>query len=205
MSRRLLTLVLLAAAVTPARAQRYGEPSTWLSAGIGLWQSQGVYDPATNAAWNFGSATQYRGAIEFPVGNGVALGVTGTYASVPLTYQGSLFTTDATMAMSQVLGTVHVGGGMGFHQVIDLSAGAVSFAGLKASDGTSLQPDKSIIDFTFALGYGLGYGLSRSTELTLVQEYSTFVHARGSGNAGGNNTPRQWVTRFGVRYGVGGQ
>jgi hypothetical protein len=208
-SRRLLVAALLLVAARRGLAQRYGDPSGWLSGGVSLWQSQGIDDPKTNGFWDLSVAPQYRAALEFPMGYGTALGVAGTYATVPLTFRATgpaaCGTCDANITVTQVLGLLHIGGGgEGVHQVIEVEAGVTSFAGLKATDGTSLGLDHPATDLTFLLGYGFGISLSRSMELSIVEDLGTIVHARASDATGGTNAPRQYITRLGLRYAFGG-
>ena len=209
MSRRNMAAALLIMAAPCASAQRLGEPSNWIGGGIALWQSQAVNDPRTHGIWDLGGAAQYRGSLEFPLARGTSFGVAGTYATVPLTFQSTgasvCGTCDANVTVTQVLGVVHVGGESDFHPVLDIQAGATSFAGLKSTDGQSLGLDHPVTDFTIVIGYGFGFMLSPTTEVTIVQDLGTILHARATGTGGGDNTPRQFITRLGLRYAVGGR
>lgn len=214
MNRRiLLTLGLLVCAADAARAQiiqgpiRSREPVAWVSLGIGWLDQQGLRDPDSGAIWDFGSAPQWRATLEAPLGRGASIGVAGTTARVPLIYAGSLTgpnscaRCDADANVSQIMGQLHIGGGAGFHQVIEISAGMTLFSNFRASDGTRLGDGKTVSDFSFGIGYGFGYSFSDRTRIALLQEYGLVLHKRQPGQS--NNTAQQRTTRLGLRFGLG--
>lgn len=182
------------------------EPIAWTSLSVGWLQHGGLCDPDSNSCWDFGSAPQFRASLEMPVGRGGAsFGVAGTTARVPLTYAGGLLSgcsqCDADANVSQILGTFHIGGTSGFHQVIDLNAGVTLFSNFRTTDGTRLDPDKTRSAFTFSLGYGFGYALSPRFSIMVLQDYGLVIHKRVSGDP--NNTAQQSTLRIGARYGMG--
>ena len=181
------------------------EPLAFTSLSVGWLQHGGLCDPDSNSCWDFGSAPQFRASLEMALGRGASFGVAGTTARVPLTYVGGLLSgctqCDADANVSQLLGTFHIGGGTGFHQVIDLSAGVTLFSNFRTTDGTRLDPAKTRSAFSFGLGYGFGYSLSPRFSIMVLQDYGLVIHKRVSGDP--NNTAQQSALRIGARYGMG--
>lgn len=212
MRRSLLIASVLLVCADVAAAQiirpvRRDNPIAWTSLGIGFLQQQGVCDPATSACWDFGSGLQWRATLEMPVGSAATLGLAGTMAKLPMIYRGSVVGTrtcgacDADGNVSQLLANFRIGGGSGFHQVIDLSAGYTFFHNFRATDGSPLGSEKAIKDFTFALGYGFGYNFTSRAQLIIVQDLGLLIHERQSGNV--ENIVQQRVTRIGGRFALG--
>jgi hypothetical protein len=218
---RLLSLAALVLLAQPAHAQilrvpknTSGEAAFWGSAAIGLLQLQRVDDGTTQSRWDFGSAVQFRASLEYAISRGNSLGVSGTFARAPLTYRtfsdlgiplpggGSCVDCDASADVTSILATFHGGGGPGFHQVIELAAGAMMFRNFKTDDGEELPP-KSDTDFSFAIGYGFGYTVNRALQVNLVQDAVLGVHQREGLSGSGRSTTQQYVTRIGVRLGGG--
>jgi hypothetical protein len=207
-----LALILLASASVPASAQERlprlpARASAWTSLSVGLFQLQDMYDPGSNSAWDFGNIVQFRGSLERDLQRGTSVGIVGTYARAPLTYVGAECAAgcNADAGVWQALAMFRLGGGgFGFHQVIELEAGVTGFSNFTQQDGGGLAPG-TVVDPTFTIGYGLGYSLGPSMQLTLVQEVGLLVHRRGDRPAGDeSNMPRAWATRIGLRYGLGG-
>lgn len=208
MRSALLSLVALLAAV-PAGAQiirlpRATEPAAWASFGIGLLQAQTVVDGSTGSSWEFGSGLQWRASLEKSSGNGVSYGLTGTLAHMPLRYDGATCLCDAHATVWQALGSVHVGGGNGFHQVIELYAGVVGYGNFR-EDGSDvrLPPDGTDLDLSFGVGYGFGYQASSHLQLILVQDYAASLHQRTNLPGNASALSQQYITRLGVRLGLG--
>ena len=219
---RLLFLAVLALLARSADAQilrvpknTSGEPAFWGSASIGLLQLQRVDDGTTQSYWDFGSAVQYRASLEYAISRGNSFGVSGTFARAPLTYRsfsglgiplpggGSCADCDATADVTSILATFHGGGGAGFHQVIELAAGAMLFRNFRTEDSNEELPPTSDTDFSFAIGYGFGYTVNRSVQVNLVQDAVLGVHQREGLSGNGRSTTQQYVTRIGVRFGGG--
>lgn len=211
MVRRFALGLLLLATATPVLAQPPFprlplRPNTWASLSVGLYNLGDIYDPESDAVWDFGNIFQFRGALERELQRGTSFGVAGTLARAPLTYVGPECQCDADLTLWQVLGLFRLGGGgsMGFHQIIELAAGVTGFSNLSRRTGTGSIGAGTAIDPTFKIGYGLGIPLARNTEFTLVQEVGLMLHERGDRAAGDeSNVPRTWSTRVGVRYGLG--
>lgn len=192
-----------------ARQQATWSPQWWTSLGLGLFQSQPVQDGATSSTWDFGSTVQWRATLERELDRGSALGLAMTFVRAPVTYSSdsplpnSCAHCDADANITQVLATFHAGGGLGFHQVIELGLGATIYSGFRArSDGRALAPG-SDADPAFAIGYGFGYGVGENTQVEFVQELAASLH-QSTGLAAGTNTAiRSYTTRLGVRVALG--
>jgi len=191
------------------RPQIRSQPMAWTSLAIGWTTQQGFNDPETGAAWDFGSGPQWRASLEMPMGYGATtVGVVGTIVKMPLIYSGSgigasCTQCDADATISQVLGTLRMGGTTGFHQVIDLAAGTTMFSNFRQTNGgAKLGTGKMSQNFTFTIAYGFGYGLSQRTQIFFTQEYALQILKRQAGSS--NNTAQQRTLRFGGRYGLGG-
>ena len=216
MTRRgLFVFALLIAGTDIARAQIIrpvfrNDPQAWTSLSIGWMQQQGFSNRDTGDQYEFGSGPQWRASLELPMGTGTTVGAVGTIAKMPLTFvAGSLprpptftcFQCDADATISQLFGVLHMGDGVGFHQVIDLAAGASMYSNFRRSDNGEKIIGSGPTNFTFAAGYGFGYGFSQRAGITFETEYSLEILKRQAGNA--NNTAQQYTLRIGGRYGVG--
>ena len=213
MRRSFVVLGLLLAVSSTASAQIIGrpigrsDPVAFTSLSIGWMQQRPLCDPDSNACWNFGSAPQWRATLERPLGRGSSFGVAGTMSRVPLIYTGALLTPnscgtcDANANISQIMGLFRMGGGAGFHQVIDINAGVTLFSNFRATDGTRLGTGKTTQDFSFGIGYGFGFGLSSRTSIMIVQDYGLVIHKKQAGST--NNSAEQTNLRIGMRIGLG--
>lgn len=202
--RTLLVLAVLLAHTDVAQGQiirpvaRY-RPVAWTSLSAGWLQHSTMCD--AEACWNFGGAPQFRGTLELPVGESAALGFAASTARAPLTYSGSCGTCDADANISQFLANFRMGGGLGFHQVIDVVAGTTMYSNFRHTDGTRLGTGKAVNDLTFGLGYGFGYGISGRAQLVIVQEWALVLHKRQPGSP--DNTAQQQTIRIGGRVALG--
>ncbi len=218
MRRYFISAVLVAASAATARAQYSGlsrttEPAYWVSGGIGAFNGQGVQDGATKSTWDFGQkmSWQYRATIEKAIQNQSTIGIVATMVHVPFTYTSSSTSGVATCSscaahldMFGLAAQFHAGGGVGFHQVLEIAAGATAYRNLKRdSDGAALAPTGGNIDGMFALGYGFGYGLSSNSEVTLTQDYALVLHENTGLSSGTSNTNTIRSIRMAFRYGFG--
>ena len=182
-----------------------GEPIAWTSLSVGWLQHGGLCDPDSNSCWGFGGAPQFRASLDMPMGRGATIGIAGTTARVPLRYDGGLLSgcngCDADANVSQIFGNLHIAGGSGLHQVIDVNAGLTLFSNFRRTSGERLDPSGMVTAFTFDIGYGFGYSLTQRFQIMLLQDWGLVIHKRMSGQT--NNTANQTTTRIGARYGLG--
>lgn len=201
----LVSAVTLDAQIIDSRRVGTGEPIAWTSLSVGWLQHGGLCDPDSNSCWGFGSAPQFRASLDMPVGRGATIGIAGTTAKVPLRYDGGLLSNcsgcDADANVSQLFANLHIGGGSGLHQVIDVNAGMTFFSNFRRTTGEKLDPAKMVSAFSFDIGYGFGYALSPRFQLMLLQDWGLVIHKRMSGQT--NNSANQTTTRIGARYGLG--
>ncbi len=220
MRRNSIILVLLMVCAPSLFAQRripgmrVAEPSTWFTAGVGLFTGNGVNDGATQSAWDFGSSTnfQYRASLERSIGNQSAIGLVGTYVQVPFNYESSALVPppesctrcEAHLDMMTLSATFHMGGGRGIHQVVEANGGVVWYRNLtRDSDGGTLAPTGGNMDPIFSIGWGLGYGLSENTTINLVQDYGIALHEKKGLANGVSNTNTIRALRLSARFGFG--
>lgn len=205
-------LVTLVAGTNVAQGQiirptRISRPAAWTSIGAGwLRMPKAIHDGPSNAWWNFGDAPQYRGSVEVPVSDAMALGFAMTQSRMPITYAGAptgcTNGCDANMTLQQYLGILHLGAGSGgFQEVLDLGAGVTRFSKIETTAGLPLGTGKPVQDFTFSLGYGVGYGMTSRLSMFLMQEYALVMHKRVAGSP--SNTAQQQTTRIGLRLALG--
>jgi hypothetical protein len=206
----------------PRRPSAYtNDPSYWITAGVSGFRANAVNDGVSASTWNFGNSTNiaYRGSIEKGGSNGSSFGIAGSWSHVPFLYSsssapvippgggpcGSSPSCDAHLDLMTLVATFHSGGGIGFHQVLELNGGVVSYSNLKRdSDGSQLSPLGRNIDPLFALGYGFGYGLSDRTNLDVISDYSFAIHERKDLSNGTSNTNSMPGIRVALRMGFGG-
>jgi hypothetical protein len=212
---RIRSLTVLLALCTPmaalcAQIIRAGrlEPQTWVSGGVGLLQVQRIEDYKTGTTWDYGTIVPWRAGIERTLRNGGALGLVGALARPTFAYSdaaGGCDPCDAHGNFFQALAVFRSGGGLGFHQVIELYAGVTGFSNLRQKDTEErLPPTETVLDPTFAVGYGFAYGFGRGTHLVLVQEVGAMLHRRDDAPSGANTLRQFQQTRIGLRLGLGG-
>ena len=206
-----LAMVTMSAGLARAqiiRPQFNRSPAAYVSLGLGWLNHQGFCDKSNGSdCYDFAQAPQWRASFEMPLGGGSAWGVVGTMARVPLTYYGSGLLNscgqcDANGNITQILGLFKMSGGQGFHQVIDISAGAAMFNNFRASSGgTKLGTGKATTRLMGSIAYGFGYGFSTRSEAFVEQEYGMVFLPRTAGN--NSNTAQLQTLRIGARFGIG--
>jgi hypothetical protein len=221
-SLAILTLMFSAATLSaqmPRRPSAYtNDPGFWITAGISGFRANVVNDGVSASKWDFGNSTNfaYRGSIEKGGNNGSSFGVAGSWSHVPFVYTSTgvfppaggcagTLSCEAHLDLMTLVATFHSGGGIGFHQVLELNGGVVAYRNLKRkSDGAKLTPSGGNVDPLFALGYGFGYGLSDRTNLDIISDYSFAIHERKDLSSGNSNTNSMPGLRALLRMGFGG-
>jgi hypothetical protein len=216
MRRFFFALLVLMFAAGSLSAQRRSsvyktntDPGAWFTVGIGGFTGTGVNDGRSNSSWDFGNSTnlQYRASLEKALAGGSSFGVSGSWAHVPFVYTsnvgGPIVTSqDAHLDLMTLLGTFHVGGGVGFHQVIEFNGGVVAYRNLRTdADGLALAPTGGNIDPLFSIGYGIGYGFSPRTQIDFVPDYAIAIHERSGLSNGASNTNSMRSLRLALRMG----
>jgi hypothetical protein len=221
----LLSTLALAASSRAAAAQILSmsgptEPLAWVSAGVGYLQTgSDVRDGRTGSIWRFGNGAQYRLGVEKSISNQSSLGLTVTHARMPLTYYdvsvvppvpvGTPFDAacrngcDAHASVQSLVASFHAGGGIGIHQVIEIGAGATRYSSFRRdADDVALAPESNL-DASLSVGYGFGFPIGRTLQLTLVQDAAAVIHERTGLRGGQSSISQFYTTRLGVRYGLG--
>ena len=215
--KKLAVASMLVLAAVPAQSQvrrrvsQAPEPAVWVTGSIGLFNGNDVSDGATSSVWDFGRASvpQYRLAVEKSFSRTASIGATGTIMHAPFTYLGpdapaSCTRCGAHLDVISVGASFHVGGGLGLHQVLEGSAGAIQYRNLKRDDGkTPLSPIDGNIDPYFTFGYGFGYTLNPTTQISIVQDFGLAIHERKGLTSEDSNTLTQRTIRLNLRYGLG--
>lgn len=206
----LLALLALAAPALDAQIvrlpRRSREPALWASVAGGYMQMGSVNDGRTQSVWAFGDGFQFRGSLEYAIGSGTTVGVVASTAHLPLRYLGSTAETadvDAHADVRTLHAGFHAGGGIGFHQVIQVGLGVTQFANLRSDQGSSDLEPSSDTDFSFALGYGFGFTMSSRLHVSVVQEYGSSIHQSEGLSNDTRRATNQFTTRLGVRVGAG--
>lgn len=192
--------------------KRVAEPAFWAGGNLGYLQLQEVFDGRTERVWGFSGGLQYRAFLEYSLGRGSNVGVSASYARMPLAYEsfdgspvvpGAGSRVNAHADVGSLMATFHAGGGDGFHYVFDAGAGMTRFARFR-DDGTgaTLVP-RTNDDFAFSIGTGFGYSTSPRTEFFIVQEYGNVFHERGGLSNDTRTSAQQLTTRLGARFGIG--
>lgn len=206
MRRLLFALVPLVFAVESGaqvvRRGSYGAapPTVWVSAGAALTNAFTVVDGTTGSRWDFGNSTQYQASLEKLI-SGASFGLRGTYATVPLRYNGE----DADANISQLFVAIHVApGNPGFHSVLEVDGGATMYSNFRArANNAQLAPDRDA-DFSFAFGYGFGYGFSNAFSVEIVRDLTMTLHQKTGLAPSDDSMHRINSTRLVGRLGLGG-
>jgi hypothetical protein len=215
-------MLLLTANVANAQRRPRGftsDPDSWATASIAGFRANGVNDGASGSSWDFGNSTnlEYRASLEKGWNSGSSFGIAGGYARMPFVYTSDLAVPlpsgvsgarcspgcNAHLNMLTLLGTFHVGSGIGFHQVLELQGGAVFYQGLKRdSDGASLAGSGNA-DPLFGVNYGFGWGFSDRTNLDFTWDYAFAIHERENQSNSVSNTNSMPGLRVMLRMGFG--
>jgi hypothetical protein len=68
--------------------------------------------------------------------------------------------------------------------------------------GARLAPNADT-DFTFSIGAGFGFAANSRLSFVLVQDLAYILHQSEGQRNNASNMASQYITRLGVRYGVG--
>ena len=205
-----LALAVLAFMPAMAEAQERGPSrgaSKWYaSLGSGLAWGDYIVDDASNSTWDFDAGFALRGTLEREVATRVGVGLAFSYARLPLTYnslgassQCAPCAADATV--SSYGGVIRMGGGPGFHQVIEVFVGALRYGNFEQHEPRGALAPKANTDFAFGAGYGFGYSLANDWQIVLVQDATNSLHERSTLPQGGGRVARHFTTRLGLRIG----
>jgi hypothetical protein len=179
----------------------------WATAGAGYYDPGSFADGRTDTDWLFSDGLAWRGSLEYGIGRESSIGIVGTFAKLPLELRSRSGEQprDADGDVRSLQALFHAGGGVGLHQIIEVSAGLIEFRNFRARDnGEQLGPLDGDRDFTFALGYGFGFGLSTRAQIALVQDFGYTFHQRDGLPASSSRTTMNRSTRVGLRVGFGG-
>ena len=218
--KRIIVVAALFLASLPLDAQifdgrRHKDPSLWVSAGVAAFSADRINDGSTGSAWDFaGTNVQYRASIEKAIQNQTSVGITVGYIDMPFTYYGSTGVAapggstcsqcDAHMKIYSAALSLHVGGGLGFHQVLEATAGVNHYRDFtRDSDGAALIPRDGNTDPALTFGYGFGFNFSQSQEVYVIQDYGIAFHERTGLANSQSNTLTMRTTRIGYRMGFG--
>lgn len=217
--KRILPVVLLVvtASIGEAQVRRRApvpaEPQTWVTASVGLFNGNTVADGRTGSEWRLGEATnpQFRLAAERELQgrSTISVGAVATYMHAPFTYVGpggsnSCSQCAAHLDMMSLGASFHAGGGIGLHQVVEASAGALQYRNLKRdSDSSPLAPTGGNLDPYFTFGYGFGYTIGPTTQISVVQDFGFALHERTGLTSEQSNSLRVRAIRLNFRYGFG--
>lgn len=182
------------------------QPKTWVGLSVGFLDGMTIDDGDTDSEWQFGYSTQVRATLEEVVQGNMTVGVAAGFSTAPLTYSSfdgfgeCAFSCTAHADITQVLGTLRGGGGIGLHGIYEIEAGLTEFSNFREDfTNTPLSPD-SRYDFSFAFGGGIGFGLVGLGEIFAAEEIGTVLHSNNAANIQ-TTPPRIFTTRIGWRYG----
>lgn len=215
--RALLALLLLAGA-RPVEGQRPrggdrggfggGDPTWWGSVAGGYQWSNILGDPGTSSIWNFDSSWSLRLTAEREIAPRTTIGLGYTYARLPLLVTGNASATtcrpacpgEATLASYGVV--LHSGGGQGLHLVYEGFLGALQYGNFALEgDGAARFADERNVDLAWAIGTGVGYGLSRDFALQAVVDYGNSLHEKAN-DLFQRRTTQHYTVRMGLRVGL---
>lgn len=192
-----LSMLAILAAAAPAAAQ-FGTveppPRTWATAWVGGYLSPGTVADASGR-WNFGSSFAGGLGLHRQVGQGLALGIEGSFA--PAAYERSdaggtlLGEGDASLITGMLTGRLQTGGGGAFGLYLTGGVGAFIYR----------LPELDRWDPDFALKTGAGLEYHPASDKALFLEwgrYWTFHQKEGVSD----NTAKHSELRAGVRFGM---
>jgi len=214
----LVLLMLLLAGGRPLAGQRPrggdgggfrgGDPTWWGSVAGGYQWSNILGDPGTSSIWNFDSSWSLRLTAEREIAPRTTIGLGYSYARLPLTVTGNAAATvcrpacpgEATLASYGVV--LHSGGGRGLHLVYEGFLGALQYGNFALEgDGAARFADERNVDLAWAIGTGVGYGLSRDFQLQAILDYGNSLHEKAN-DLFQRRTTQHYTVRMGLRVGL---
>ena len=187
---------LLPAQIIGRRVAAQGMP-TVVGGGIGIIQGFAVNDGSTGSTWRFGTTLGYLATIEKPTQSGILLGLEGMYATPSFAYESAPGSTNATGRIMQAALLLHSPNEYAFHGAYQLTLGGTGFSGFRdQTTGARLGPTSTDWDFSFTLGYGLGFGISSRTSIEVLQEVGWILHQQTGLAAGSGSYPRIALTKL---------
>jgi hypothetical protein len=202
----------LSRASAQARRGGYGVsagPGYWVGLSYGYQNGITINDGNSNAQWAFGYTQQLRATLEKSLQPGVTLGVSAGFSNAPLTYTATApgvddacgFQCSATGDITQYMAFIHGGTSTtGFHGIYDLEAGFTEFSNFRTKDGdVKFGPADAKYDFSFGLGGGVGYSLSRDADVYVTEIFDFVLHPQENNTS--SSAPRLPVFRAGFRVG----
>ena len=205
----LVTLAARAGAQGPSAPRAPADPRLWVSLSAGPMKFPQLNFLNTSSRENIGYGANIRGTLEIDAGKIGGFGLAVTSAELPVTYVGgapgnSACTNGcpATLQVNSFLATLHVGGGLGFDQVYEASAGLTRFGDLDAP-AEPIGIRKAAVDFTVMIGYGVAYGFTPQLSAIMVGDIGLAFHKDPSGGGvEADNYSHLIGLRAGLRYGV---
>lgn len=201
-----------ASAQEPRRGERGGfsggAPTWWGSVAGGYQWSNILGDPGTSSIWNLDSGWSLRLTAEREIAPRTTIGLGYSYVRLPLTITGNASATtcrpacpgEVTLATYGLV--LHSGGGLGLHWVYEGFVGALQYGNFAVEgNGASRFADVRNTDFAWALGTGIGYGLSRDFELQAILDYANSLHERAN-DLFQRRTTQHYSVRMGLRVGL---
>lgn len=205
MHLRPLALAITALSLASSGTLAAQSPRWFVTAGTGVQWSGYLVDDASNSAWDFDAGFGLRAAVERQFSPQVAAGVAFNRARLPLTYTSfaggpcGRCAADATIASYGA--TARLGGGPGFHQVLELFVGAQRYGNFTQTQGGASLPPTSNTDFAFGAGVGFGYSVARDWQVLLIQDALNAIHERSTQAQAGGRVSRHFMTRLALRVG----
>jgi hypothetical protein len=181
------------------------DPDYWVGLSLGYMEGLTLSDDKTGSIWQFGYSTPIRATLEKTVGRGATVGISASFANVPLTYQSGNFNSicgqcRADADINQYTAFVRVGAGTGFHGLYQLEGGVTQFTNFRERDSqTRLAPTDGTYDATFGFGGGIAYGFSRTSDFYITETLDFVFHRQDT--AVQQQAPRFFTFRGGFRFG----
>ncbi len=216
--RSIVAGVTLLAISASAQAQLidmgdYRAPKMHASASSSMLILTSIVDGVTASTWDFRAAQHHRASLDITIGDATSVGLVVGYASVPTSFsrRRPIFDSSSCRDSCDVKAdfwsaalSLHVGDKPGFHQILEGTIGFNSLGNFRHTSDEKVGPASRDIDFSFSIGCGLGYSVSRRLQINLVQDLGFSVHGKsGSVDTPTNSLNPMLITRLGIRAGIG--